>query len=95
MTDAELIEQVRNSLVGIKLSTEEAKEIIAVCQKDDKWVSCEDGLPATGMSYLTYGSHSLPITLYLDGDGWCEVDDSEYLTGVTYWQPLPEKPNED
>ena len=67
----------------------EAREIIDLVEQS-QWISVKDRMPEIGMSYTTYGSHSLSVTLNLDSDGWSDED--EYLTGVTHWQPLPKPP---
>jgi len=60
----------------------------------DKWISCDDRLPPTGSTYLTWGGHSIPVALYLDGDGWWEESDGDNIVGVTHWMPLPKSPKD-
>jgi len=60
-------------------------DLIAEIEKH-RWIPIGERQPSIGKSYQTYGSHSLPVTLYYDEDGWC--DDDEYLLGITHWKEL-------
>ena len=86
-----------------------AERLIKVGIDLDKWIRCEDELPEKDKSVLLYGKYmgicegyritDYPPFAYTDPFLWEREYmifgyESEIKTGVTHWQPLPEKPKQ-
>ena len=61
-----------------------------------KWISVKDRIPISYKDVLVYsmGEISLAFRDYLMGHCWYKLPDSQYISGVTHWMPLPEISNE-
>lgn len=58
------------------------------------WISVKDRLPDEAEFVLVWGSHAMPWLVQIIEGQFTDVEDGEWLTGVTHWMPLPEPPKE-
>lgn len=60
-----------------------------------KWISVKDRLPEWGDFILVFGSHSIAwLAQYREDDKFHDIEDGDWLTGITHWMQLPLPPND-
>ena len=62
--------------------------------KQSQWISVEDRLPEEAQFILIWGSHTTPWMSQFLEDQFIDVEDNDWVAGVTHWMPLPSPPQE-
>lgn len=68
----------------------------------DKWISIKYRLPEKAKPILLYNSNWIGVGYYklnfemdIEGEPDWSDETTEYISGVTHWQPLPQPPKND
>ena len=92
---------------NVKMSDELLKQLknapIMICKSEpsietvQEWVSVEDELPKTGEYVVCIAkrnpfSRFMPVVARIEKNGWVNPITEQYISEVTHWMPLPERP---
>ena len=84
--------EIRGYVCRLQRQLQEANARVAELEEENKWIDVNDRLPEPETVILTSGSHTHPITAYIEEDSMrCRsYENNEWIVGVTHWMPIPE-----
>ncbi len=102
MTEQDLtIQDLRRENEALRAELEWKNKVIELAQRNEmRWISVEDKLPPIDTRVVGWCkdnpfSHFTYEVVSWHGRGWVFPYAMRYVTNVTHWMPLPEKPKED